>query len=242
MQLRISHKLNIPLVLPLSYHHIQQSIIYRSLEDENMYSTKLHDEGYNFGERAYRMFTFSQLKGKYEIEGKKIIFRDSISFEVRSPEVTLIKLLKHNIEQRGIEYIGQHYDHVSCEIDDKTIIQDTLYIRMVSPICVYSTIDEDQTYYYRPDEEEFYHIVNENAQRKYLAYTQVPMASAVRLEPIKVTQKDKYVTKYKGIYIGGWRGTYKLMGEPKYLDFLYQTGIGSKNSQGFGMFEINEKV
>ena len=37
-----------------------------------------------------------------------------------------------------------------------------------------------------------------------------------------------------------YSGTYELFGERKYLDFLYQTGLGSKNSQGFGMFEIME--
>ncbi|MBQ8166545.1 MAG: CRISPR-associated endoribonuclease Cas6, partial [Lachnospiraceae bacterium] len=63
--------------------------------------------------------------------------------------------------------------------------------------------------------------------------------TAVRLEPIKVTQKDKYVTKYKGIYVSGWKGIYQLSGEAKYLDFLYQTGLGAKNAQGFGMFEIH---
>ena len=167
MQLRISHKLHTPLELPLGYHHIQQSIIYCSLEDEYKYSTKLHDEGYSFRERTYRMFTFSQIQGKYKINGGRITFFDSVSFEVRSPEVTLIKLLKQNIEQRGINYIGQHYDDVSCEIDDFTIIDNSMCVRMVSPICIYSTMEDNTTYYYRPDEEDFYHLINENAQRKY---------------------------------------------------------------------------
>ena len=31
-----------------------------------------------------------------------------------------------------------------------------------------------------------------------------------------------------------------LEGFPEYLTFLYNTGLGSKNSQGFGMFEVVE--
>jgi len=48
----------------------------------------------------------------------------------------------------------------------------------------------------------------------------------------------KLVTKYQGSYIEAWYGNFILSGKRKYLDFLYQTGLGSKNSQGFGMFNI----
>lgn len=33
-------------------------------------------------------------------------------------------------------------------------------------------------------------------------------------------------------------GVYKLSGNPKLLNFLHQAGIGSRRSQGFGMFEV----
>ena len=46
------------------------------------------------------------------------------------------------------------------------------------------------------------------------------------------------MTKYQGNYITAWYGKYLISGKRKYLDFLYQAGLGSKNSQGFGMFEI----
>lgn len=49
------------------------------------------------------------------------------------------------------------------------------------------------------------------------------------------------MTKYKGFYISGWLGEYELSGEAKYLDFLYQTGLGSKNAQGFGLFDVVEE-
>ena len=58
--------------------------------------------------------------------------------------------------------------------------------------------------------------------------------------PLKVGRRDKYVTKYKGFYLSAWLGEYQLTGPRKNLDFLYQTGLGCRNSQGFGMFEIKE--
>ena len=61
------------------------------------------------------------------------------------------------------------------------------------------------------------------------------------IETVQFSEKDKYVTNYKGFYISGWYGTYRLKGKRKYLDFLYQTGIGDRNSQGFGMFDLKDR-
>ena len=114
-----------------------------------------------------------------------------------------------------------------------------LRIKTRAPICVYSTdIYTGRTQFFAPDEEEFAELVNENFLRKYLAYTGILPESGVDLVPVVITERDKFVTKYKNVYVSGWNGIYELYGEPKYLDFLYQTGLGSKNSQGFGMFDI----
>ena len=48
----------------------------------------------------------------------------------------------------------------------------------------------------------------------------------------------KMVTRYQGILITAWYGTYKLSGKRKYLDFLYQISFGTQNTQEFEMFEI----
>jgi CRISPR-associated endoribonuclease Cas6 len=65
--------------------------------------------------------------------------------------------------------------------------------------------------------------------------------SNIELIPVQVTEKDKYVTRYKDFYMSGWNGDYILRGKRKYLDFLYQVGLGGKNAQGFGMFTIPER-
>lgn len=38
--------------------------------------------------------------------------------------------------------------------------------------------------------------------------------------------------------IRAWLGTYQIHGKPELISLAYDTGLGSKNSQGFGMFEI----
>ena len=60
----------------------------------------------------------------------------------------------------------------------------------------------------------------------------------IQIKPYGNKEPKKLVTKYKGGFINAWFGDYELSGERKYLDFLFQTGLGGKNAQGFGMFEV----
>ena len=81
-------------------------------------------------------------------------------------------------------------------------------------------------------------MIDANFKRKYFSYYGVRPYSNVEIELLNNTAPRKMVTKYQGLYINAWFGRYRLSGERKYLDFLYQTGLGSKNSQGFGMFSL----
>ena len=130
-----------------------------------------------------------------------------------------------------------HYETIS-DLMNETVEKDSIHIRMLSPICLYSTNKETKkTYFYSPEEEAFPEQVNDNFVRKYTACYGIPPNSGIEIETVNVRRRDKYVTKYKEFYLSGWLGEYRLTGERKYLDFLYQTGLGSRNAQGFGMFE-----
>lgn len=239
MQLFIEHDLPKELVLPINYHRVIQGIIYNGMNGFPGYGDFLHTEGYAYNERQYRLFTFSLLKGKYRIEQGNIIFREHVSFEVRSPEALLLKILKEKLESDGIQYQTQRYNNVQAVLMDETVEWEKLYIRMKTPLVGYKTDKSNgKTYFYSPDEQGFYDSVYGNFLRKYCAYTGISVAESIELQPLRVSEKDKYVTKYKGFYITGWFGEYALFGPRKYLDFLYQTGLGSKNAQGFGMFEV----
>lgn len=240
MQLLVRHKLYDKLVLPLNYSHILQAIIYSSLAGSREAGNFWHEEGFSFCGRVYKIFTFSLLKGKYEIEGKKIIFRDKVSFEVRSPDIFFIQCIAENFLRNGIWYGRTHISDVEVLLSDDTVESSSLQIKMITPVCVYSTDPETKKmYFYHPFEEEFARQIQDNFMRKYIAcYGAVP-DDGVLLRAVKVSEKDKFVTRYKGLYLSGWYGTYELYGQRKYLDFLYQTGLGARNSQGFGMFDKN---
>ena len=239
MQLVIHIGLERPLTLPLNYNHIVQSIIYRAIGSMPDYGDFLHNKGYSVYKRQYRMFQFSQLSGDYYIQDRKIIFRSYIVFEVRSPEPLLIRLLGEYFWNHGVRFGETVCRDIQMELYDYTVEESKLQIRMKSPMTVYSTdCETGRIYYYNPGEEEFYQGLKENFFRKYWAYYGVEPTAVLEIQKKENKLPKKFVTRYQGSYITAWYGTYELSGERKYLDFLYQVGLGSKNSQGFGMFEI----
>lgn len=243
MQLVVHIRLDEPLVLPINYNHIVQSIIYNALSILPDYADFLHNSGYMLGKRNFKMFQFSQLNGGYRIYDKQIIFDSTVSLEIRSPEPLLINLLAESFYCYGITFGYTRYTDIELELYDYTIEESELLIQMKSPVTVYSTDRETrQTYFFHPDEPEFFEAVNYNFQRKYLAYFGVRPGSSLKMEKHESGKLKKFVTNYQGSYVIAWFGQFKLSGQRKYLDLLYQTGLGAKNSQGFGMFEVISEV
>lgn len=239
MQLTIHIGLEEPITLPINYNHIIQSVIYHAIGSMPDYADFLHNEGYGREKRSYKMFQFSQLYGDYRVKNRQITFGSCIMFEVRSPEPLLIRLLGEYFWNYGIRLGETICTDIQMELDDYTVEDTELHIRMKSPITVYSTEPESgRTYYYNPEEEEFYQKINDNFYRKYEAYYGVSPDSALQIRNLDQGMPKKMVTRYQGSYITAWYGEYEIIGKRKYLDFLYQVGLGSKNSQGFGMYEI----
>lgn len=240
MQLVIKHQIEGELRLPINYHHIQQSILYHSLPVNGEYRDFIHNKGYTYYTRSFKMFTFGPVCGRYAVHGKEICFYEQVSWEVRSVDALFLKEIADYLSKNGITYLKQHFAQVDVKLYENTVEEEELYIRMQSPICIHTT-ESGKTHFYGPTESEFCTLLNANFKRKYEAYYGVAPESDIELIPEQVTEKDKYVTKYKGFYMSGWNGDYILRGKRKYLDFLYQVGLGGKNAQGFGMFTIPKR-
>ena len=163
MQLVLNIQLEEPLVLPMNYNHIVQSIIYRALSVMPDYAEFLHQSGYTSGKRQYKMFQFGQLQGHYKMADRKFIFDTEVSLEIRSPEPLLINLLVDSFYRNGIAFGKTTYRDIYMEIYDYTIEENHIVVQMKSPLTVYST-DEftNNTYYYNPQEEAFFDAVNSN--------------------------------------------------------------------------------
>ena len=126
MQILIKHNTDGHLELPLSYHYVIQSIIYNNLREAYGYSDYLHDHGALYRQRAFKLFTFSLLRGRYRIEGKKIIFYDTVELEISSPDTFIIRMLADSFMKNGIRYGEKEYTDVTLYLSDSTIEEEEI--------------------------------------------------------------------------------------------------------------------
>lgn len=229
---------NIDIALPINYNHILQGVIYRALSDSPEYAVTQHDYGLKREKRTFKTFTFSPLLGKYKVKNKKITFLGSVTWEIRSVEEEFIKTIGEHYNNYGIELLGQKIDGLNISVDDKHIKSESIDITMKSPICIYSMDPETRrTYFYTPEQRGFYELIRQNAIKRYSAYYNEEYSECLDFTPKYVRRSDKTITRYKDMMLDCWGGEYTLVGTPKMLDFLFQSGLGTRNAQGFGMFD-----
>jgi CRISPR-associated endoribonuclease Cas6 len=226
------------IALPLSYNHFIQATIYNNISPE--LSKFLHDKGFSYGKRHFKFFTFSRLMGEYQLRNKIIQFNGNIHFYVSSPLKKFMNDLANSIMQKGYFKLGNNNLEVeSIKVYDNSVISNTINIKMLSPVTVYSTLltpdGRKKTYYYSPFENEFQKLIDDNIKKKYFIFFHKKLKSDLIIKPLKVRET---IIMYKNFLIKGWMGTFRLQGPKKALKLAYDAGLGSKNSQGFGMFEV----
>jgi len=119
----------------------------------------------------------------------------------------------------------------------------TTNIKMLSPISVRSTLQTKEgtkkTYYYSPMEKEFSGLIRENLLKKYYSFLGCfPANTELTVTPLFFSvKKNFHLLLYKDYVIKAYSGVYQLEGSNELKQFAYDSGLGERNCQGFGMFE-----
>lgn len=239
MQIKIHIKNTNDFAIPMSYNYQLMSAIYRLIRENDHLSEFIHNGGYRSGTAAFKLFCFSPLCGHFRINGKQIIFDDNISFEVRSPSLEFIDTLRFALFERGIiRLFDRDLEVKMIEYLDRRIDTDTMRIKTVAPIVLKQTAENHRTVYYSPEDSEFDELLNLNLYRKFTAAFGAEPPSTVDLT--LASHPKKVVTRIKDTWITAYHGDFEMQAHPVVTQFLYDTGLGSRNSQGFGMFDILE--
>lgn len=228
------------LVLPSSYNYLVQSALYNNISRE--LAKFLHNHGFLFGKRRFKMFTFSRLEGRYVLDRGMGTFTylGQVSLHVSSPIERFVKDLANEIVRKGYITLGKQRVRVlEMAFAASPHLKGEMKIRMLSPLTVYSTLltleGKRKTYYYAPFENEFSKLVDLNAKKKHFILHRRKIRSEITLKPLKVKE---VILKYKDTVVKGWVGSFLLKGPKSLIRTVYDTGLGSKNPQGFGMFEV----
>ena len=231
--------------IPVKYNYYFQSLLYSLAPKSNV-----HDRG--FGERNYKLLTFSRPIGKckYLKESGVLLFENGVKWVVSSVDDTFLEEVATNlIKANPVALARQRLSVRSIEvmkIPPPEVFKRTLTVKMLSPMTVYSTLHDaagnKKTYFYTPFEDAFSEKLRENLERKFKAlYESPPTDGTFEIQPVNPRKEWEKITIYKKTVIKGWMGIYRIQGNPELLRLAYDSGLGSRNSQGFGCFEITHE-
>lgn len=234
--------------IPTHYNDLVQGYLYKVFERP---CPELHDYGYKYGNRSFRHFTFSRVIPKpFKRDQNHLLVTETLEFHasfLMDPQLNAI--VRHLIHDQTMRLGNEEFEIVDVAAQTDPLPfngQDhwELKIQALSPIVAYRTEDrqgKNYTHYFEPTDTEFASLVQDNAFRKYasLHSDMMPEQEDFSISPIRVdTKRDFSLVKFKGYIIKGYMGTYRLRASSSLLGILYHSGIGAKNPQGFGMFQV----
>lgn len=229
--------------IPIHYNILVQASIYNSITPE--LASFLHDKGFQFEKRSFKMFAFSRLTGQYRIDKKsgELVFLDDINLRISSPLDVFCKELGNILLFSGHLRLGSTDLTVKkVEVEKPEVGSDSVIFKTLSPVVTYSTFLKPgggkYTCYFQPGDKEFAQQIEENLKKKYVSIYQRQPGPG-NIEVSKIGQIKQNIIKYKGFVIKGYSCRLKMKGPQELLQLGLDAGIGAKNSQGFGCVKVS---
>lgn len=243
MQIKIFLKSDTPVKLPIHYNHLIQAMIYNNISPE--LAKFLHDKGFLFEKRTFKLFTFSKIIGEFTLDKNngQIMFTNDLVIYISSPVNEFCNQLGSYMLLKKHILLGNNKLFVEkLEIGHQRIENEILNLKALSPITVYSTMNKGDgtryTCYFVPGEKEFEQQLDNNLRKKYyVLYGQEAPQVPVRMTNIRSIKK--HIVRYKDFVVKGYTCKFNLAGPRQLLQLAIDSGVGSKNSQGFGCIALD---
>lgn len=234
--MRLKLVIDINQEIPFSYHHYLQGMIYHAIEDSS--SVALHDQG--IGESNYKYFTFSELKGPYINSGKGIRFTKPAYLYITSASASMLNHLYIEFMENPKVRIGRNtFNIIGIEpINDDVIFNENNHyvLRTLSPITCYKTDRKGYTTYFDARSSDFEDSIISNLQKKFKALFESDDDEFIEFIDIRKIKEVK--VKYKNVLYVAYNLEMEAKISDEYLRLLLHSGLGAKNSAGFGMMEL----
>jgi len=245
--------------LPINYQYELSSWIFHVINYSNTdFARWLHDTGYCYGYKKFKLFTFSRLKPeKYTISGDRLVIesRNSelvISFFMQPAVEHFIEGLFRNQQFR----LGDRFSSVDFHVSQIETLPDIdfssrMNFRALSPIIIsHNKLTEKYAQYLSPEDELYPELFYNNLINKYVALAEFNNESlnktAALIEPdfkfsLIGRARQKLIRVKTGrsdeTYLKGYEFDFSLTAPVELIKIGYFAGFGEKNSLGFGCVE-----
>lgn len=238
--------------LPANYQYALSSWMYKVISRADFeYSTFLHEKGFGFDGKNFKMFTFSQLDlrpykmlgNEIELLGNEIFL--NVRFLVDSSMENFVKgLFMHQHCGLGNKYAQTDFIVAGIESKPKPLFKETMQFECLSPIVVSSMRDDRTTAYLSPDNPAFGPILIQNLVRKQGAMALHEGATSSEYSPGNYAFRCLNTPRKKGVTIKehtkeetkviSYLFRFELTAPVELHEVGYYAGMGEKGSMGFG--------
>ena len=225
--------------LPLAHFEILQGIVYNLMSSDAVLADEIHNK-LPAKTKQFKFFCFTDLYGKYRLHNGGLLLSFPAVWEIRSADERIIDAIEKGIKNKEISINGQKCSVSSYQVITRKFDAGKAVFEMDTPAVHYITDKNGFSTYFSPADEEFAIGLRDNVIRKYAAFYGKNPDGEVSVRSIKLSARNKCVTRYKKTFITGYYGKYKVIAPPDVLEFIYHTGLGGKNSMGFGT--VKEKI
>lgn len=242
-------------IIPKDYRILILSFIKNNLE-------KNFNESYKeiYGEKpTVKFFTFSVYLPKPKIEKEKIeldrnyfnvlfsIYDNKQFIEFYNSFNSMIIKNENKENYYPLKNNKMELKNITM-VNEKNIMSNRVRIKFLSPLVLRNhkeiTINKKRKgadIYFDFNDSDFNEQINYSVSRLIKDLKLNGVNSNIKLKPYNNLAR-KTVVSFKNILINSSIGEYILEGDSELLNILYKTGIGSRRSEGFGMFEVIEEL
>lgn len=236
-------------ILPISYMYEQSAVIYRvlSLGDEE-YANWLHENGYSEGNKVFKLFNYSPfIISSYRIiDDRLLAMSDEMEWYITFlPERSTETFIRGVFSDRVFQ-IGDKKSKIQCKVLNIEALPSLEYssqmaFETLSPMCLSRLEANGKTTYVSPDDPSAKDIILYSLTEKYRIIKGVPFPGDLSFYAFELlnTPKPKLATFKIGTpmetKVKGYHCKFKISLPKELMEILYESGAGSKGSQGFGM-------
>jgi CRISPR-associated endoribonuclease Cas6 len=223
--------------LPIAYNHIIQKTIYKILDSE--YAAQLHDGGYEYKNKVFKMFNFSKMVIENKTISKNIItiHKGKVELTISSiDDIFIFNIISSLIKEKQLQF-----DEGKLIIDSiyskKQLNKNRAAVLTTSPVVVTKSLSGRTTEFHNPKEREFLVSIKNNLLSKYKAFYGEEYMGELDVQILDKNKIRKKVDRYKNWIYEAYLGGFIIEGDKQVVELAYSCGLGSKNAQGFGAVE-----
>lgn len=230
--------------LPVANKMMFVSLIKEALKRVNMeYYEKLYQFEGN-SNKQIKSFSFAVLLKDFDMQGEIFNIRDRIILNITTPDYEFgINVYNGLLNLQSFKYKDYSLNKLRITlVKEKFASEQQVVFKTMSPICMRN---KEKGFIGPKDDlyvETLNYIANKNLEvhrgfglKEPLQFEELSMKKVVVKEEISGFKES---TSKNTFYVNAYSGTFKLTGDIEDLNFIYQSGIGFRRSQGFGMLEI----